>query len=100
MPRQMLAEAICRAVENNLEVIRATNSGRSAFVHSTGQIEGETAMFETATRVWQVKTADEAQTAALTFYTRHGDLFAVACAILSVLLVGTSFIPRKVNSDK
>jgi apolipoprotein N-acyltransferase len=100
MPRQMLAEAIFRAVENNVEVIRATNSGLSAFVHSTGQTEGETAMFETATRVWQVKTADEAQAEALTFYTRHGDLFAVACAILSVLLVGASFIPERVTSDE
>src|SRR5437868_1303349 len=100
MPRQMLAQSIFRAVENNVEVIRATNSGLSAFVHPTGQTEGETAMFETATRVWQVKSADEAQTEALTFYTRHGDLFAVACAILSVLLVGAAFIPERVSSDE
>ncbi|HKQ04161.1 MAG TPA: apolipoprotein N-acyltransferase [Blastocatellia bacterium] len=102
MPRQMLAEAVFRAVENNVDVIRATNSGLSAFVHPLGQTEGETPMFETATRVWQVKTADEAQAEPLTFYTRHGDVFAVACAILSLILVGASFIPEKekVMSDE
>jgi apolipoprotein N-acyltransferase len=99
MPRQMLAEAVFRAVENNVDVIRATNSGLSAFIHPTGQTEGETPTFETATRTWQVKTADEAQAEGLTFYTRHGDVFAVACAILSVLAVGASFIPERKSDE-
>ncbi|MEN3334590.1 MAG: apolipoprotein N-acyltransferase [Blastocatellia bacterium] len=99
MPRQMLAEAIFRAVENNVDVIRATNSGLSAFVHPLGQTAGETPLFETATRVWQIKTVDEAQRDGLTFYTRHGDLFAIACAVASLILIGASFIPEKEKSD-
>jgi apolipoprotein N-acyltransferase len=100
MPRQMLAEAVFRAVENNVDVIRATNSGLSAFVHPLGQTEGETPLFETATRVWQIKTVDEAQRDSLTFYTRHGDWFAIACAVASLILIGASFIPEKVKSDE
>jgi len=100
MPRQMLAEAVFRAVENNVDVIRATNSGLSAFVHPLGQTEGETPLFETATRVWQIKTVAEAQRDSLTFYTRHGDLFAITCAVASMILIGASFIPEKVNSDQ
>ena len=100
MPRQMLAEAVFRAVENNVDVIRATNSGLSAFVHPLGQTAGETPLFETATRVWQIKTVDEAQRDGLTFYTRHGDLFAIACAVASLILIVASFIPERVKSDE
>src|SRR5689334_5211212 len=73
MPRQMLAQSIFRAVENDVDVIRATNSGLSAFVHPTGLTEGETPLFETTTRAWQIKTVAESQTEGLTFYTRFGD---------------------------
>src|SRR5205085_9026328 len=99
MPRQMLAEAIFRAVENNVEVIRATNSGLSAFIHPSGQTEGETPLFETSSRVWQIQTAGEAIDDGLTFYTRHGDLFAIACAVACLMLIGASFIPERVKSD-
>jgi apolipoprotein N-acyltransferase len=95
MPRQMLAQSIFRAVENDVAVIRATNSGLSAFVHPTGLTEGETPLFETATRTWQIKTVAEAQGDRLTFYTRYGDVFAILCAVGSLILVGASFIPKK-----
>jgi apolipoprotein N-acyltransferase len=84
-PRQMLATAIFRAVENNSDLIRATNSGLSARIDPYGIVRGETPMFETATRTWKVKTEDEARASGLTFYTRHGDVFAVSCAALTLL---------------
>jgi apolipoprotein N-acyltransferase len=84
--RQMLATAIFRAVENNTEVVRATNSGLSAQIDHFGIISDETPMFETATRTWRIKTIGEARGDAMTFYTRFGDVFAVACAAASVLL--------------
>jgi apolipoprotein N-acyltransferase len=85
-PRQMLATAIFRAVENNVELIRATNSGVSARVDRYGNVRGETPMFETATRTWKIDTEDEVGAAGLTFYTRHGDVFVVACGMLSSIL--------------
>ena len=91
----MLAQSIFRAVENNVEVIRATNSGLSAFVHPTGLTEGETPLFETATRTWQIKNVAETQADGLTFYTRYGDVFAILCAVGSLLLVAASFLPEK-----
>ncbi|HKP12095.1 MAG TPA: apolipoprotein N-acyltransferase [Blastocatellia bacterium] len=99
MPRQMLAQAVFRAVENNVDVVRATNSGLSAFVHPLGLTEGETPLFETATRTWQVKSAAEAQGDGLTFYTRHGDVFAILCAVASLILVGASFVPERKKYD-
>ncbi|MEK6409808.1 MAG: apolipoprotein N-acyltransferase, partial [Acidobacteriota bacterium] len=60
-PKQMLTTAIFRAVENNVELIRATNSGVSARVDRYGIVHGETPMFETATRTWKIKTENEAR---------------------------------------
>jgi apolipoprotein N-acyltransferase len=86
-PRQMLTSAVFRAVENNVEVIRAANTGFAARIDRYGIVHGETPMFETATRTWKVKTLNEASSDGLTFYTRHGDVFVVACVVLSSLLL-------------
>ncbi|HSB10325.1 MAG TPA: apolipoprotein N-acyltransferase [Blastocatellia bacterium] len=86
-PRQLLATAIFRAVENDVDVIRATNSGLSARVDTYGIAHGETPLFETAMRTWKIKTNDEARANGVTFYTRHGDVFAVACVVLSLVLL-------------
>lgn len=93
--KQMLAHAAFRAVENNCELIRATNSGLSARIDRYGVARGETSMFETATRTWAIKTTDEARPNGPTFYTRYGDVFAITCAALSLLLAIAPFVRRK-----
>jgi apolipoprotein N-acyltransferase len=98
-PRQMLAHAIFRAVENNVELIRATNSGLSARVDRYGVVYGETPLMETASRTWRMKTVDEANSDSTTIYTRYGDVFAVSCAALSLILMIASFIPAKADED-
>ena len=99
-PRQMLAHAVFRAVENDVELVRATNSGLSAYIDRRGVVSDETPLFETATRVWKVDAAGEARLNDLTFYTRHGDLFAITCAVLSVLLLGLAFVPENRNKKE
>ena len=47
-------------------------------------------MFETATRTWKIKTGDEARGDGLTFYTRHGDVFVIACTVMSILLLAAA----------
>lgn len=82
--RQVLAQAVFRAVENNTEVIRATNTGASARIDRYGTIYDETKQFEPETRLWKINksgTSDE-----MTFYTRRGDLFVITCAIASALI--------------
>jgi apolipoprotein N-acyltransferase len=101
-PRQMLATAIFRAVENNVDVIRATNSGLSARIDRYGMVSGETPMFETATRTWRLKTENEARGDSLTFYTRHGDVFVIACIVVSILLLlaaATSTVWQRKEQD-
>jgi apolipoprotein N-acyltransferase len=94
-PRQMLTTAIFRAVENNVEVIRAANSGVAARIDRYGIVHGETPMFDTATRTWKIKTENEARGDDLTFYTRHGDVFVIACAVASLLLLAASLVPAR-----
>ena len=95
----MLATAIFRAVENNIDLIRATNSGLSARIDRYGIVSSETPMFQTAVRTWKIKTENEASDNRLPFYALHGDIFAVSCVVISsILLVGsvvTEFAKRK-----
>jgi apolipoprotein N-acyltransferase len=98
-PRQMLAHAIFRAVENNIDLIRATNSGLSARVDRYGVVYGETPLMETASRTWRIKTVDEVSSNGVTVYTRYGDVFAVICAALSLILTIAAFIPAKPDDE-
>jgi apolipoprotein N-acyltransferase len=91
----MLAHAVFRAVENDIELVRATNSGLSAEVSARGYVDGETPLFETATRRWALRTTDQAAADQSTFYTRHGDVFGVVCAALSVVLAAAALMPVK-----
>ena len=85
-PRQFLAHSVFRAVENNIELIRVTNSGLSAEISANGYVDGETPIFDRATRRWRVRTTEEGADSDLTFYTRHGDVLAGTCAGISALL--------------
>src|SRR5437762_10892658 len=52
--RQHLANAVFRAVENDQDIIRVTNSGISAFISSNGAVSDTTASFKEAVRTWTV----------------------------------------------
>jgi apolipoprotein N-acyltransferase len=80
-PYQHLAITTFRAVENRLFVIRAANTGISAFIAPTGEILSQTGLFETTTldgifRVMEVRT----------FYTRFGDFFVYLCMAFFVMI--------------
>ncbi len=89
--RQHLSNAIFRAVENDRDVLRVTNSGISAYIDSAGRVMDSTPGFEPTVRAW---TAG-GKHAGTTFYTRHGDVFAYLCALISLAFVAASFITRK-----
>ncbi len=91
LARQMLAHAVFRAVENNCELIRATNSGQSARIDRYGAVHDETPLFQTTIRVWNAEVAPDT----LTFYTRHGDVFVWMCAALSAIVLIASLLPRR-----
>jgi apolipoprotein N-acyltransferase len=78
--RQHLAHARLRAIENNRDLIRVTNTGISALISSDGQVSRELPQFIAASQVWTAKTNNP-----LTFYTRHGDWVAVVSAIVTAI---------------
>jgi apolipoprotein N-acyltransferase len=91
--RQHLSNAVLRAVENGRPLIRVTNSGITAFIEPGGQITDATRAFEPTVRsryvYWSKGT---------TFYTRHGDLFVFACALVTLGLVSATFRTRRLRT--
>lgn len=51
---QHMTLGIMRAIELRIPIVRATNSGISAYIASTGAVSGKTALFERTNRVYQV----------------------------------------------
>ena len=81
MPAQHLAHAVFRAVETRRFLLRCANTGISAVVDPRGAVTERTAEDETAvlrTRVTPSSTSSA--------YVLLGDAFAVACAIVSLLV--------------
>jgi apolipoprotein N-acyltransferase len=79
-PRQHLAMAAVRAVENRRYLIRAANTGISAVVDPYWRILERTGLMESAVLRGTVRPRTDG-----TPYVRSGDLFAWACAILTIL---------------
>ena len=89
--RQHLANAIFRAVENDREVIRVTNNGITAEIDSDGRILDSTTAFEPTVRTWSSGKGNEKKT----FYTRYGDAFAYACALITLGFVSATFMTKR-----
>ena len=85
--RQHLSNAVFRAVENGRPVLRVTNSGISALITPAGEVKDATEPFKPDVRIWPITRAG----AGLTFYAKHGDLFVIACTVLSLIIFVLSF---------
>jgi apolipoprotein N-acyltransferase len=90
-PWQHMANAVFRAVENNLPLIRCANNGvtcwidahgrvREIFKDQTGSVYGMGAM------TVDVPMSQAGAGRAPTFYHRHGDWFGWACVVVAVLV--------------
>ncbi|MCX5883189.1 MAG: apolipoprotein N-acyltransferase, partial [Deltaproteobacteria bacterium] len=80
-PYQHFSMAVFRAVENRRSLIRSANTGISGFIDPAGRIIASTPLYEEAviTRSLPVLTTES-------FYTRYGDVFALTCMAISILL--------------
>ncbi len=79
---QHLMQSRMRAVENQRWLLLDTNTGVTSAVDPYGRMDGRLPR-----KVRSTLSAPYALINATTFYTRHGDWFAVLCAIISLLVL-------------
>ena len=84
-PWQHLAMGVFRAVETRKTLVRAANTGISAFIDPLGRIEGASPLFAEYARSQPVALMDD-----LTCYVRWGYLFPWACLFLTLAGAGIS----------
>jgi apolipoprotein N-acyltransferase len=89
-PYQHLCMAAFRAVENRMPMIRAANTGLSAFIGSHGKIIAQSNLFTKEVLNASVNIARPS----LTFYARVGDLFAFTALIVSLIGIASCLFTR------
>jgi len=94
--RQHLANAIFRAVENDRDLIRVTNTGVTAYISANGTVSDQTGGFQEAVRTWTITKSG----AGSTFYSRQGDVFVYGCALISLGFISASFMRRRVSEAR
>ena len=87
VPHQILSMSIFRAVENRVNLVRATNTGVSCFIDPYGRItnritNGDEDIFIAGTLTQEIRLSPPG-----TFYTRYGDVLAYGCIAFSLGLV-------------
>ncbi len=82
-PYQHLSMSVFRAVENQRPLIRAANTGFSAFINPLGKITTRGDLFKEEVLEQQVTVGGFP----LTFYARYGDLFAIGILIICLLKI-------------
>lgn len=82
--------AVFRAVENGIPLIRCTNNGLTCWIDENGRVreifrDASGTVYGEGYMVTKVPLRSAAQKQAPTFYNRHGDWFGWACVGLAVL---------------
>lgn len=102
--RQQMTHGVFRSIENRVATVRATNTGVTCFIDRNGSIYGEhdtigpgsDAPTHSAQAVF-VPGADMP----LTFYTKHGDVFALICLAIAIpIFMGALFELRARAPEK
>jgi apolipoprotein N-acyltransferase len=79
-----------RAIETRRWIIRSANGGISGFIDPIGHMHQRTRLYTTATIHGEIGAKEN-----LTFYARHGDLFAQVCLFCGGGIIILTLIPRK-----
>ncbi|MEY2492529.1 MAG: apolipoprotein N-acyltransferase, partial [Verrucomicrobiota bacterium] len=87
--RQQLANAVFRCVETRRPMLRAANTGVTCLVNEFGRVtqilrDDQGSIFEEGILVGEIGLPTQP---ALTFYARHGEMFAKFCAAISLIAI-------------
>jgi len=80
-PYQHLSMCVFRAVENRIPLVRAANTGFSAFIDPFGRIYAKSGLFTEEVLTNEVRT----DYSRLTFYSRYGDIFVFLILIICLI---------------
>ena len=97
-PRQHMRNAILRAVENRVPLVRSANTGVTCVIEPSGRVVARLSDGEGRTWGEGVLWADvpvPPDGAPLTFYARFGDMYGIACAVATVLWLATATWKRR-----
>jgi apolipoprotein N-acyltransferase len=94
---QHLANAIFRCVETRRPMIRAANTGVTCFINQFGRVtqilrDDMGSTFTEGVLAGEIKVPTEQE---LTFYVRHGELFAKICAVVTAISMVAIFVLRR-----
>ena len=81
-PYQHEAHMALRAIENRVGIVRAANTGISAYIDPLGRIQGETKLDTADSRVYNSQTTD-----VMTLYVRIGDWLGTIALLATVVLL-------------
>lgn len=84
-PYQHFALAKLRAIENRIPVVRSANTGISGLFDATGRVLEYIPIGRQAVFLAQVDCLDQQS-----WYTKHGDVFAIMCVLISMIIIGVS----------
>ena len=94
MPDQMLAMSVFRAVENRIAIARSANRGIAAIIDPHGRIlerldvSGPAGVQRDGVLFGRIPLVESG-----TFYTRHGDVFALLCAASTLVVMAAACLP-------
>jgi apolipoprotein N-acyltransferase len=94
--RQHLANAIFRCVETRRPMVRAANTGVTCFVNEFGRVtqilqDEPGSTFTEGVLIGEIKVPIGGE---LTFYARHGELFAKLCAGITLIAITVMILAR------
>jgi apolipoprotein N-acyltransferase len=97
---QHMANAVFRAVENGLPLLRSTNNGITTLIDRRGRIQNTFRDEKNSEygRGWltvEIPLLSPSQKSAPTFYNRHGDWFGWSCVGVTVLLLVRKVVMRR-----
>ena len=89
---QHFSIAVFRAVENRRTLARAANTGISGFIDPKGKIIETTSLFKDTAVTRKVPILTH-----ISFYTKHGDLFAIGSILVTLAIFAWIFVIKKIT---
>jgi apolipoprotein N-acyltransferase len=96
---QHMANAVFRAVENGVPLVRAANNGITCWIDAHGRVQN---IFRDATgseygfgaAVFEIPLRPTTEKSTPTFYHRHGDWFGWACVVVTLASILSGWLKR------